>query len=154
MQWSFEGAGEPGGAVSGQGVRRVSGQRASSQGRSRNVLCDSLLGRSGTAPPHKCCSYPSPPTFLDEWCQRTYVLLLLCKLCLCLLQCKLLLFIAQSEFLVRRGGYEWRVVGHDRLDIFVLGFLLQILKFKLAEERLAGLSSASRPPGWNWAQTV
>jgi len=147
MQWLIEGVGEPGGAVSGQGVHRVSGQRASSQGWSTNVLCDSLLGRSGIAPLHKHGEYP--PTFLDEWRQRPYVLLLLCKLCLGLLQCKLLLFVAQPKFLVRRGGYEWGVVGHDRLDIFVLGFLFQILKFQLAEEGLAGPSSASRPPEWN-----
>lgn len=53
MQWSTEGAGEPGGAVSGQVVHRVSEQRASSRDWSTNVISDSLLSLSGIASTHK-----------------------------------------------------------------------------------------------------
>lgn len=128
-------------------MHRVSEQRASSQDLSTNVLSDNLLSRSSgtTSLKHR----GNPPTFLHEGRQRTHVLLPLRKPCLGLLQHTLLLFSAYSEFFVQRSGYEWCVVGHDRLDIFVFGLLFQILKFELAEERLAGPSSESRLCEWN-----
>lgn len=79
-----------------------------------------------------------PRTFLHERCQRLHVLLPLYELRLGLLQRTLLFIVGQAKFFVRRGGHERRLVGHDRLDVLVLGFLLQILKLELAEKGLAG----------------